>query len=201
MAAAPKIPAWLTRIVMVLGGGGLFVIAFLDSSVLSFPFVTDLLYMDFVIHRPERMAYYAAMATLGSLVGCIWLYLLAKKGGEAYRRKRGPKPGGRIRHWVHRNAFLSVFVPAILPPPMQFKLFVIAEGVVEVPLRTFVLGILGGRGLRYTLEGIFAIEYGENVAHIMLAHKIASLVVPTMLISSIYFVSRWLLKAEATDER
>lgn len=190
----PKIPGWLTKIVMVLGGGGLFVIAFLDSSILSFPFVTDLLFMDFVIHRPGRMAYYAGMATLGSLAGCIWLYLLAKKGGEAYRRKRGPKAGGRIRRWVHQHAFLSVFVPAILPPPMQFKMFVVAEGVVEVPLRTFVLGILGGRGLRYTLEGFFAIEYGENVASIMLQHKIASLVVPIILIAAIYFVSRWLME-------
>ncbi|MHB8754342.1 MAG: YqaA family protein [Candidatus Acidiferrales bacterium] len=196
----PKIPGWLTRIVMILGGGGLFVIAFLDSSVLSFPFVTDLLYMDFVIHRPGRMLYYAGMATFGSLAGCIWLYLLAKKGGEAYRRKRGPKPGGRIRHWVHRHAFLSVFVPAILPPPMQFKMFVVAEGVVEVPLRTFVLGILGGRGLRFTLEGAFAIEYGGNVASLMLHHKIASLVVPIVLISLIYFVSRWLLKPEPAEK-
>ncbi|HVA71764.1 MAG TPA: hypothetical protein VNF02_01535 [Candidatus Limnocylindrales bacterium] len=197
--AIPKMPAWLTRIVAILGGSGLFVIAFLDSSILSFPFVTDLLFMDFVIHRPGRVVYYASMATAGSLAGCIWLYLLAKKGGEAYRKKRGLKSGGRIRHWVHQHAFLSVFVPAILPPPMQFKLFVIAEGVVEVPLRTFVLGILSGRGLRYALEGFFAIEYGEKVAQIMLQHKVASLVVPIVLISLIYFLSRWLLRPGAPE--
>lgn len=192
MVKIPKIPGWLTRIVAILGGGGLFVIAFLDSSVLSFPFVTDLLFMDFVIQRPGRMAYYAVMTTFGSLAGCIWLYLLAKKGGEAWRRKRGPKPGGRIRRWVNQNAFLSVFVPAILPPPMQFKLFVIAEGIAEVPRSTFVLGILCGRGLRYTVEGLFAIHYGENVEREMLQHKVATLLIPIALITVIYFVSRWL---------
>ncbi|MGH9865291.1 MAG: YqaA family protein [Candidatus Acidiferrales bacterium] len=197
----PKIPGWLTKIVMVLGGGGLFVIAFLDSSVLSFPFVTDLLFMDFVIQRPARMAYYAVMATFGSLAGCIWLYLLAKKGGEAWRRKRGPKPDGRIRRWVNENAFLSAFVPAILPPPMQFKLFVIAEGIAEVPRSTFVLGILCGRGLRYTVEGILAIRYGGNVASIMLKHKVATLVIPIVLISLIYFLSRWLLRPSPAGGR
>ncbi|MGB6822359.1 MAG: VTT domain-containing protein [Candidatus Acidiferrales bacterium] len=198
MVKIPKIPGWLTRIVVMLGGGGLFVIAFLDSSVLSFPFVTDLLFMDFVIQRPGRMAYYAVMATLGSLAGCIWLYLLAKKGGEAWRRKRGPKPGGRIRRWVNENAFLSAFVPAILPPPMQFKLFVLAEGIAEVPRSTFVLGILCGRGLRFTVEGLFAMRYGENVEREMLQHKVATLLIPIALITVIYFVSRWLLRPVST---
>lgn len=195
----PQIPVWLAKIVTILGGGGLAVIAFLDSSVLSFPFVTDLLFMDFVIHHPARMPYYTVMAVFGSLAGCIWLYLLAEKGGVAYRRKRGPKPGGRIRGWVARHAFLSVFVPAILPPPMPFKAFVVAEGVVEVPLRTFVSGILCGRGFRYTVEGLFAIEYGKNVERFMLQNKTVTILVPILSIALIYFLTRWLLRPAPAD--
>ena len=94
---APKIPGWLTHVANAIGGGGLFVVAFLDSSVLSFPFVTDLLFIEFVMQHHARMLYYALMAAAGSLAGCIWLYLLAKKGGAAYRKRHGNKGPGRIQ--------------------------------------------------------------------------------------------------------
>ena len=83
-----KIPHWLAAIVATMGGGGLFVATFLDSSVLTLPFIADALVIDLSIQRPARMPYYCAMAALGSLAGCIWIYLLAKKGGEAFFLRR-----------------------------------------------------------------------------------------------------------------
>ena len=77
-----KLPGWLQKIVAAMGGGGLFVVAFLDSSVLSFPFVTDALVFQLAYSNPARMPYYIAMAAIGSLAGCIWLYLLAEKGAR-----------------------------------------------------------------------------------------------------------------------
>jgi membrane protein YqaA with SNARE-associated domain len=168
-----KLPGWLQHYVLGMGGGGLFLVAFLDSSVLSFPVVTDLLVIQQSNHNPARMPYYAAMASLGSLFGCIWLYLLAKKGGEAYFRGHAKHRADRIRKWVDDHAFLSVFIPAILPPPMPFKAFVAAEGVFQVPLRTFVLALLLGRGLRYFAEGMLAIRYGDAVGRALVEHKLA----------------------------
>lgn len=176
-------------------------VAFLDSSVLSFPFVTDLLLMEFVMRRPRLMPYYAGMATTGSLAGCIWLYLLAKKGGEAYRRRRGWQTPGRVQGFVHQHAFLSIFVPSILPPPMPFKAFVIAEGVLQVPLRTFVTGVFVGRALRYVVEGLFAIEYGLAVEKVMLQNKTATIVAPIILIGMVYILTRWLLKPGPTSDK
>jgi membrane protein YqaA with SNARE-associated domain len=196
----PKIPGWLTRVVSTIGSAGLFLVAFLDSSVLSFPFVTDLLFIEFVIQHPRRMIYYAAMAAAGSLAGCIWLYLLAKKGGEMYRKKHHRKVPGRIQNLVHRHAFLSVSLPSILPPPFPFKAFVIAEGVAQVPLRTFVIGILIGRGLRYAVEGVFAIKYGASVENVMIQNKTITILVPLVLIGAIYVLTRWLLKPAAKDD-
>ena len=89
--------------------------------------------------------------------------LVAKKGGEAFFHGHARHRADRIRKWVDDHAFLSVFIPAILPPPMPFKAFVAAEGVFQVPLRTFVLALLLGRGLRYFAEGILAIRYGDAV--------------------------------------
>src|SRR5438128_483913 len=75
---------WATQV----GGVGLFVIAFLDSSFLSFPQVNDLLILVMSTKNPSRMPYYAGMSTLGSLLGCFALYIVVRRGGEAFLRKR-----------------------------------------------------------------------------------------------------------------
>jgi LPXTG-motif cell wall-anchored protein len=53
-------------------------------------------------------------------------------------------------------------VPALLPPPAPFKIFVLLGGVANIPLRTFVLAIAVGRGVRYFGEGILAVLWGEQ---------------------------------------
>jgi membrane protein YqaA with SNARE-associated domain len=183
-----KLPGWLAHLVGTLGGLGLFVVAFLDSSVLSFPIVTDLLVIEESIQNPARMPYYAAMATIGSLAGCIWLYLLAKKGGEVFFHSKAGKHAVRARRWVDANAFLSVFVPAILPPPLPFKVFILAEGVFQVPLRTFVLALLLGRGLRYFGEGILAVRYGDSATVFLLAHGRSAALIAVGVILALYAV-------------
>src|SRR3990170_6523072 len=79
---------WVQETALSLGGPGLFLIAFLDSSFLSFPEVVDLLIIWLVTAHKERMIYYALMPTLGSVAGCLTLFLLARKGGEAFLRRR-----------------------------------------------------------------------------------------------------------------
>lgn len=192
MQRTVKLPHWLQRLVATLGGGGIFVVAFLDSSVLSFPFVTDALVIESAIQRPARMPYYCAMATVGSLAGCIWLYLLAKKGGEAYFHRRARKGAARIRAWVDRNAFVSTFVPAILPPPFPFKVFVLADGVFQVPLRTFVIALLIGRGLRYFVEGILAVRYGEVILRFALSHQTMLAATVFLTLAILYAAARWM---------
>jgi membrane protein YqaA with SNARE-associated domain len=192
-----KLPHWLQAIVAVMGGGGLFIVTFLDSSVLSFPFIPDTLVIDLSIQKPARMPYYVAMAALGSLAGCIWLYLLAKKGGEAYLHRHSGGGVERVKRWVGKNAFLSAFVPSILPPPFPFKVFVLAEGVFQVPLRTFVLALLLGRGLHYSVEGILAVHYGEAVLAFLIAHKIGFALSILTTLLSIYLISRLLFGGSA----
>jgi membrane protein YqaA with SNARE-associated domain len=187
-----RMPHWLITIVATMGGGGLFVATFLDSSVLTLPFIADALVIDLSIQRRARMPYYCAMAALGSLAGCIWIYLLAKKGGEAYfHRHRGAH---KVKGWVQRNAFLSVFIPGILPPPFPFKVFVIAEGVFQVPLKTFVLALLLGRALRYSVEGILAVKYGDAVLLYLIAHKIGFAVSIVAILVALYAVGRLLFR-------
>jgi membrane protein YqaA with SNARE-associated domain len=186
-----KLPLWLQKLIVVMGGGGLFMVAFLDSSVLSFPFVADALVIELSIEKPGRMPYYAAMAALGSLAGCIWLYLLAKKGGEAYFHRHAKGRAETIKEWVDEHAFLSVFIPAILPPPLPFKVFILAQGVFQVPLKTFVLSLLLGRGLRYFAEGILAVFYGEAVLQFLTVHSRSFALSVVGVLALLYIVTRF----------
>jgi len=194
-----KLPHWLSAIVAVMGGGGLFLVSFLDSSVLSFPFVSDALVMELSIARPARMPYYAAMAALGSLAGCIWLYLIAKKGGEAYFHRRHGARAMHAKRWVQNRAFLSVFIPGVLPPPVPFKIFVLAEGVFQVPLKTFVVALLLSRSLRFLLEGLLAIHYGSALFPFLMAHKIAFALGALGVLAILYAVARVLFPSSVID--
>jgi len=169
-----KLPGWLQRTIATLGPGGLFAVSFLDSSVLSFPFVTDGMVIDLSVRHPAEMPLYSSLAVIGSLAGCVWLYYLAKKGGEAYFRKHAGVHAERTKRWVDRNAFVTLFIASILPPPLPlFKIVVLAEGVFQVRITTFALALLLGRGVRFFGEGLLAIHYGTAALDFLEAHRIA----------------------------
>lgn len=155
----PAIQAWATG----LGGAGLFLIAALDSSFLSFPQVNDLLILYLGTKYPEWMPYYAGATTAGSLVGCFALYFVARKGGDAFLRRRFK--GERVDRGLalyQRFGLMAVVVPALLPPPTPFKLFVLLAGAARVSPWRFGLAIAVGRGIRYFGQGLLAVMYGEQ---------------------------------------
>ena len=151
-----------------LGGVGLFVIAALDSSFLSFPQVNDLLIIVLSTKYPARMPYYAGMTVLGSLVGCFALYVVARRGGEVFMRKRlKGRHVDRMLALYQKYGLLAVIVPALLPPPVPFKVFVLMAGAAAVSPVKFGLAIVIGRGIRYFGQGYLAVLYGERAAEYM----------------------------------
>ncbi|MGH9701678.1 MAG: hypothetical protein ACRD52_19765, partial [Candidatus Acidiferrales bacterium] len=91
------LPAWFKHAVVSFGGAGLFLAAFFDSSVLSFPFLMDLLLIEICAAHKDFALYYVGMTVAGSLAGCLFLYFLAKRGGEKFYRRRTGKWSVRIR--------------------------------------------------------------------------------------------------------
>ena len=162
---------WLYAFAVSLGGPGLFTVAFLDSSFVSLPQINDILVVLMVTEHKEWMVYYALMATAGSIAGCYVIYYLADKGGSAFLRKR-LKPGHveRSLELYRRHGLLALMVPALLPPPAPFKLFVLAAGLANVRPLPFVTAIALARGLRYFVLGVLAIYYGDAALDLMRTH-------------------------------
>lgn len=162
---------WLQAVAATIGGPGLFIIAFLDSSFVSLPQINDLLVISMVLQDPHWMPYYAAMATAGSVAGCLVIYGLARKGGEALVRRRF-KGGGldRATRVLQRFGVLAIVVPAILPPPAPFKLFVLMAGVAGVRPVPFALSVALGRGFRYFGIGLLTIWYGKAAVTFLETH-------------------------------
>lgn len=162
---------WMQGVAVALGGPGLFIIGFLDSSFLSFPMINDLMVIGMVTRHKSLLIYYALMATAGSVAGCVALYYVAKKGGEAFLLKRfkaGHVEGAT--KLLQKYGLLVVVVPALLPPPCPFKIFVLLAGVVGLPVWQFAAGIFIARFIRYGGEGLLAVYYGDAAGEFLNAH-------------------------------
>ena len=180
-----------------LGAPGLFLISFLDSSVLTFPIINDLLLIELSIQHPARMPLYAFMAALGSVLGCVVLYFIARKGGEALFHRKAGEHAHAIRHWVEQNGFVGMLVAALLPPPTPFKIFVFAAGVFEVPLHSYTTAITIARLFRYFGIGYLAIRYGADALPYLMHHKLQVTVFVISLVIVSYVLSRVILKRRA----
>lgn len=161
----------MTALAEALGAPGLFVIAALDSSFLSLPQINDLLLILSVTRRPHLMPLYATMSTLGSLAGCFAMYYIGRKGEDALIKRRfsGPRTA-RALALFNRFGMLAVLVPAILPPPAPFKIFVILAGASRMSPWTFAVAVVLGRGFRYFGEGLLAVWYGERALRFLEVH-------------------------------
>ena len=191
--------AWKAKIVAfagVLGAPGLFLISFLDSSVLTFPVINDLLLIELSIDKPLRMPIYATMAASGSLLGCVLLYFLAKKGGEVFFQRKAGRRGQIIQRWVQKNGFGGMLAAALLPPPTPFKIFVFAAGVFKVPVSSFVAAIALARATRYFGEGCLAIRYGNDALPFIAHHKLQVAVGAIIFVAISYTLSRLILREQ-----
>jgi len=194
---SPNLSAWKQKVVAFasgLGAPGLLLISFLDSSVLSFPIINDLLLIELAMQHPVRMPLYALTASLGSVLGCVLLYFLARAGGEAYFHRKAGKRAHAIRHWVERNGFGGMLIAALLPPPTPFKIFVFAAGVFEAPFFGFTAAITLARLFRYFGVGYLAVRYGHDAMPYLAQHKLQVTVLVASLAVVSYALSRWILR-------
>ena len=171
------------------------VIGALDSSLLSLPEINDYLVVGRCFKDHNAAFYFPLFAATGSVIGCNLLYSIVRRGGQAVLRRRFPLQSiQRVERAYERFGFLAIGIPAILPPPLPFKIFVATAGALEYPRWKFLLTVMIARSFRYYLEGILAVYYGRRVLLFMKDNGLVVIsIVATILLIGIliyYFVSR-----------
>jgi len=183
---------WVQQLAVALGAPGLFLIGLLDSSFLSFPEVADVLIIVLVMEHPDRVLLYAAMPTCGSVLGSYVLYWLARRGGEGFLNKRvNAKYAARAIGVFDKYGFWAVAIPSILPPPMPFKIFVLAAGAAGMRPGPFLVAITAGRGIRYFGEAALALWFGRRALDFMNDHVLGISVV--LIGAAVALGAAWML--------
>lgn len=140
------------------------IIGALDSSLLSLPEINDYLVVGRCYKYPTAAFYFPLFAAAGSVIGCNILYTIVRRGGQAVLRKRFKVQSiKKVERAYERFGFLAIGIPAILPPPLPFKIFVATAGALEYPRWKFLLTVMIARSFRYYVEGILAVFYGRRV--------------------------------------
>ena len=178
---------------LYLAAPAMIVIGALDSSLLSLPEINDYLVVGRCFKDPTAAFYFPLFAAIGSVIGCNLLYTIVRRGGQAVLRKRFPLESiKRVERAYERFGFLAIGIPAILPPPLPFKIFVATAGALEYPRWKFLLTVMIARSLRYYVEGILAVFYGRRVLLFMKDNGlvIISIVGTLILIGGIIYLFR-----------
>jgi membrane protein YqaA with SNARE-associated domain len=161
---------WLTRLseyLITFGAFGLFAVALLDSTFVPLPSSCDALMLLLSTTYPSWMLLYAFMATAGSALGCLILYLISRRAGARALNRFSETKQRRVKLWIERYDMFAVLAATLLPPPFPFKLFVVSAGVFRFSLLRFMLAIIVGRAFRFLLEGYFAVRYGVQAKEIL----------------------------------
>jgi len=195
-----KITAWIAAL-KTLGAWGVFLLAAIDSSAIPIPL--DALVAGYVFSNPARAWLYCIAGAVGSALGSLVPYYLGRAGGELFLLKRIDEARlQRIRDRFERQEFLALMVPATLPPPTPFKLFVFSAGVFEMKVIHFLLAIVCGRMVRFGILSLLTVIFGPQIVsqikNLFRIHPSLAIVLIIGLLAIGYLLFR-LLRAPAAE--
>jgi membrane protein YqaA with SNARE-associated domain len=149
-----------------LGGLGLVALGILDSSFLFMPLGNDILMIALTARRHGHMPYYALMATAGSVLGCVLVDLVSRKGGEkGLERRLSRRRLEYVKRKVSNNAAWALGFASLMPPPFPFTPFVIAASALQYPRKKLFAVIAATRFVRFLGAGIVGIVFGRRIIH------------------------------------
>ena len=151
-----------------LGSWGILVVAFMDSGAIGIPL--DPVVAGYVYSHPVKIWLYVFMAAVGSALGSLIPYGIGRAGGELLLLKHVDRGRfERLRDRFENQEFFAMMVPAMLPPPTPFKLFLLAAGVFEMRPALFMLAIFVGRVVRFLILGFLVVRFGPGIVNLVTA--------------------------------
>jgi membrane protein YqaA with SNARE-associated domain len=175
-----------------LGPLGIFLVSLSDSALIPMPQGVDALLIAQSIAAPSSAYLAAALAVLGSLLGSLILYFLARQGGQMMlEKKASPSAVERMRRQVEQYGAMVLFVPTAVPLPLPMKLFVIAAGVFQMRLASFCAVLVLARSIRYFGEAYIAVRYREQATAFLRENALLAGGIALVLVALFFVVHRW----------
>lgn len=178
-----------------LGAWGVFAIAGMDGAGVPLPGAVDAVLATYVYSNPLKGWAYVLAASVGSALGCLVLYGIGYLGGEVLLQKRMSRAKyNKMCNDFENHKFLTVALPAILPPPFPFKIFVLAAGAFEMHWTHFLAAIFLGRLVRFGALALLTVKFGPEIVTLFGAvvrqHLVAALVVVAAAVVLLLVVRR-----------
>ena len=145
----------VTDALIAFGPLGLFLFAIADGAGVPSPGGLDAVLILLCANNPGAAYLLAAITLVGSITGCMILFYIARRGGEAYLAKyTASGRGARFKAWFQHYGLLTIFIPALIPIPMPLKVFVICAGALGIRPSAYLRVLIAARAPRY-----FALAY------------------------------------------
>lgn len=197
--------AWLLAFAVKFGGLGLLVLGILDSSFLFAPWGNDLLVVALTARHRDApsMLYYAAMSTVGSVLGCLLIDLtmrpLGAKGLERYL------PAGKVKRVESRirdNGGKALAIASLVPPPFPFTAFVMVAAALQYARTRLLAVVTVTRMIRFTLLGLLAMRFGDRILRWSKNPVVEGFLVAIILVSTVgsaISVYRWISRGRSSS--
>ncbi len=142
----------------------LFLLAFAESSF--FPVPPDVLLIALAVAIPKKSFRFAAICTVGSVLGGILGYSIGHYGYEAVGRPivefyHGQDIMDAIKLKYDQHGFLGILIAAITPIP--YKIFTIASGVFNFDFWLFITASVLGRSARFFVVAGLIWKFGDPI--------------------------------------
>lgn len=168
VAAAKKRPTNYMAVIRHLGGFGLFIVAVVDGSPLPTFGGPDILTAILAARHVEPWYFYAAVSTMGSVLGSCLTFRAARLAGADYLQNKFGKT--RVKSLLasfERWGTGALAISTAIPFPFPTSAFFAAAGVLNYSLRKFILVVAVCRGVRYTVIALVAFHYGRHFIRAM----------------------------------
>jgi len=185
MSIAETLVTWVENTFLPYGEFGLFFIAFIESAF--FPIPPDVILIPLAIIEPSLALYYAAVCTIGSVLGAILGYQIGRKGGRPLVDKFvSKKRVKRIENMFKKHGAMAILLSAFSPIP--YKVFTISSGIMKYDIKKLLGLSVIGRGARFFLEAFIILLFGEKLMEFFLNYfEVTMLIVAVIIIIFYYF--------------
>lgn len=175
------------------GAWALFVIAFVESSF--FPIPPDVLLIALCVGSLTRWWRFAAICSVGSVLGGVAGYAIGLWGYEALGRPivefyRGQEVMAKIKRWYDEYGFWGNLAAAITPIP--YKVFTIASGVFEFSFAKFFLASVIGRPFRFFAVAALLRVFGPQIQALIEKYFDLLAIVFTVLLIGSFILLKYL---------